>query len=180
MSARRSAIRSACRAAALPLWAADMLTVRGQCRGRVKRKPCRSRWGVYRVSLDFTGESVDRLATVECAQCGRTWRRAKVPPITSPAGYQTTRLTLILPRSARRWFARGRWHRDGEDATVIRDASIGDVDEAARAHGMRADRLATRRQRAIARRDADEHESQLRVNALLAALAEREREESAA
>lgn len=180
MTARRAAIHATCRAAELPLWAADLITVRGQCRGRFKRKRCRSRWGVYRVSLDFTGERVDRLATVECAVCGRTWRRAKVPPITSAAGYQTTRLTVILPRSARRWFARGRWHREGEDATVLRDATIGDVDEAARAHGIRADRIAARRARAAARKVEDEAAARERMAALLETLHARDEAEAEA
>ena len=180
MSARRSAIRAACRAAAVPLWAADLVTVRGQCRGRVKRKRCQSRWGVYRVSLDFTGERVDRLATVECASCGRTWRRSKVPPLRSAAGYQTTRLTLVLPRSARRWFVRNRWHQDGDNATVVRDASIGDLDEAARAHGLRADRLEDRRQRSKDRKVADEAAARVRMAHLLDTLHARDDDEAAA
>lgn len=175
MSARRSAIRDACRAAGIPQWSADMITVRGQCRGRHQRKPCRSRWGVVRVSLDFRGERVDRIATVECAVCGRTWRRTRPPErLTSRDGYQTGRLTVILPRSARRWFARGRWHREGDDGTVIRDATIGDVDEAARAHGIRAARLDASRARRKAIADAEAIESHRRVQALLAALAERD------
>lgn len=179
MSARRSAIRAACRAGGLPLWAADMVTVRGRCHGRVKRRPCGSRWGVVRVSLDFTGERVDRLATVECAMCGRTWQRVKPPAITSAAGYQTTRLTLILPRSARRWFARKRWHQDGDTATVVRDATIGDVDEAARAHGVRADRLAARRARAAERAVEAEREARLRMATLIEVLDARDAERAA-
>lgn len=174
MTARRAAIHAACQSAALPLWAADMVTVRGKCRGRLGRRACGSRWGVYRVSLDFTGEAVDRLATVECARCGRTWRRTKTPRLTSAAGYQSTRLTLILPRSSRRWFARGRWHKEGEDATVLRDATIGDLDEAARAHGIRAARLDRARARRREQADAEAIESHHRVQALLAALAERD------
>lgn len=181
MTARRAAIRATCKAAALPLWAADMVTVRGKCRGRVKRRPCTSRWGVVRVSLDFTGENVDRLATVECGRCGRTWQRCKVPArLTSAAGYQTTRLTLILPRSARRWFIRGRWHRDGEDATVLRDATIGDLSDAATAHRTRAERLDRARSRRRAIADAEAIDSHRRVTNLLAAIAERDAADEAA
>lgn len=136
---RRSAIRHACRSSGIATWSQDLQTVRGRCQhGR-----CKGRWGIVRVSLDFTSERVDRLALLECASCGRVWRRVSVPPLRSPAGYQAVRLTLILPRSsARRWRSRGVWHRDGADQSVLRDADLGDLDEAATAHTKRADRLA--------------------------------------
>lgn len=131
------------------------------------------------MSIDFTAETVDRLATIECASCGRTWRRTRVPRLTSAAGYQAVHLTLILPRSSRRWFARGRWHKEGEDATVLRDATIGDLDEAARAHGIRAARLDRARARRREQADAEAIDSKRRVDALLATLAARDAERAA-
>jgi hypothetical protein len=152
-------------AAGIPEYASDIRPVRGKCLG----KRCRSRWGVVRVSLDFRDpERIDRIATLECADCGRTWRRVPVPRLTSPQGYQTVRLTLILRATVRRWISRGRWHREGDDAIVVPDANVGDLDEAARNHAAISDRLASRKALARSRkaeREAAEHE---RTMAMLA------------
>lgn len=176
VSARRSAVRAACRAGGLPRWSADIRTVRGRC----LRRRCRSRWGVVRVSLDFTGERVDRLATVECATCGRTWRRITPPPIRSEAGYQAVRLTLILPANARRWYSRGRWHREGDTAEVLGEADLGDLDEATRAHALRSDRAILAREARKAKREADEAEAHEATMALLARIEARREAEAEA
>lgn len=178
---RRAAIKAACRAARIPLYAADLVTVRGRCLNR----RCGARWGVVRVSLDFTGDTVDRLATVECATCGRTWRRCAVPRLRSLAGYQATRLTLIVPTNGlNRWRSRGRWHREGDDSTVLRDADLGDVDEAATAFNARIGRKIDAKARRIAR-EAEETRALMaryaEIDAARAAReAEREAEEAAA
>lgn len=175
---RRAAYHAATTAAAIPTYASDLLPVRGRClKGR-----CRSRWAVVRVSIDFRDpERIDRIATTECAACGHTWRRVREPRITSAAGYQSVRLTLILPASYERWYARGRWHREGDDAVILREASIGDLDEAARAHRARAAIVADRKTAARARREAIavlDHERTMATLAMLAELdASRAREE---
>lgn len=167
---RRSAIRTATRAAGIAQWSSDIAPIRGRCLGRVKRKPCGSRWGVIRVSLDFRDpERVDRLATIECASCGRVWRRTKPVAVRSAAGYQSVRLTIILAATANRWYSRGTWHRDGDDAVILRDADLGDVDDAARAHNAHlAARLAAKA-RAKAKREESDSEATARAMAALAA-----------
>jgi len=177
---RRGAHHRATLAANLPEYLSDLRPVRGRCLGR----RCKSRWGIVRVSLDFRDPAtVDRLATIECASCGRTWRRCKVPPITSPGGYQAVRLTLILPASMHRWFARGRWHAEGSDGVVLAEATIGDLDEAARAHRIKAEARADRAAKAKAKAEAEAVEQHHRTVDLLARLAamdaEREAEDAA-
>ena len=174
---RRAAHHRATVAAGVPEYQSDIRPVRGKCRkGR-----CRSRWGVVRVSIDFRDrETVDRIATVECALCGHVWRRVSVPRLTSSAGYQSVRLTLILPATVNRWFARGRWHAEGEDAVVLREATIGDLDEAARNHAAGADRIAARKAAAKAKREAEDVAQHERTMDLLARLAAMDAERAAA
>lgn len=178
---RRAAHHRATLAAGIPEYASDIRPVRGRCRkGR-----CKSRWAVARVSIDFRDpERSDRVATLECAACGHVWRRVKVPPIVSPDGYQAVRLTLILPASAERWYSRGRWHREGDDGVLLREADIGDLDEAARAHAARAGRIADRKATVKAKREAADsatHEATMATLARLAAMdAARAAEDAAA
>jgi hypothetical protein len=73
----------------------------------------------------------------------------------SAAGYQAVRLTLLVPAKVNRWRSRGTWHREGDDALEIRNADLGDLDEAASAHGKRADRIADRRAKAKAKKEAE-------------------------
>jgi len=167
---RRAACHRAAEGAGIPDYASDMRPVRGRCRkGR-----CRSRWAVVRVSIDFRDPAaIDRMAVTECAACGHVWRRVKVPRLTSPAGYQEVRLTLILPASYERWFSRGRWHREGDDGAILRDADIGDLDEAARSHRKRQDALATRKAAArdkAAAADSERHAATMNLLARLAAI----------
>jgi hypothetical protein len=167
---RRSAIRLATREAGIASWSSDIAPVRGKCRGRVKRKPCGSRWAVPRVSLDFRDpERVDRLAILECVSCGRKWRRIKPPAVRSSAGYQSVRLDVILPATANRWYSRGAWHREGEDALILRDADLGDVDEAARAHSAHLSARLASKARDRERREAADREATARGMAALAA-----------
>lgn len=108
-------------AARCPSYASDFHLVRGRCLAR----RCDSRWGIVRLSIDTRSrERLDTLATVECARCGRTWYRTTPPRL---GEYQSTRLTLVLPGDARRWFARGRWHVEGEDAITVADATWDDL-----------------------------------------------------
>lgn len=178
---RRAAARVARDAAAIPGYLSDLRPVRGKCR----RPRCGSRWGIVRVTLDFRDpERIDRFSATECAKCGHVWRRVREPAITSPAGYQAVRLTLILPATMNRWFARGHWHREGDDGVVIPEANIGDLDEAARAHRKREDAIAMRKAKARAKADAEAVEQHRRTMDLLARLAEmdaaREREDAVA
>lgn len=168
---RRAAHHRATVAADLPEYASDIRPVRGRCRkGR-----CRSRWAVVRVSIDFRDPArIDRYATTECAACGDTWRRVKVPAITSAAGYQAVRLTLILPATFDRWYSRKRWHREGDDAAVLREATISDLDEAARNHASREATLARRKAADKARNEAADRAIHERTLATLARLAERD------
>lgn len=115
---RRVRARSGC-----PAYASDFKLIRGRCLA----PKCRAQWGVVRVTLDFTDASTDHnlaLATVECAKCGRTWYRTRTPKF---GQYQSTRLTLILPGDQRRWYARGRYHVQGEAAITIPEATLSDM-----------------------------------------------------
>lgn len=170
MTGRARAKRAATRGAGIAKWSSDIAPIRGRCLGGTKRKPCPSRWGVVRVSLDFRDPArVDRLAVVECATCGRVWRRCTPPAIRSREGYQSVRINLILPATMNRWYSRGHWHVEGDDASVLRDADLGDVDEAARAHDAKlAARLASRAADK-ARREASDREAIARGMAALAA-----------
>lgn len=165
---RRGAHHRATVAAGIPEYASDIRPVRGRCRKRT----CGSRWAAVRVTIDFRDPArIDRYAATECVACGRVWRRVREPRLTSADGYQAVRLTLILPATADRWYSRGRWHREGDDAHVLRDADIGDLDEAARAHRKRQDALANRKAAERERREADERETHARTMDLLARLA---------
>lgn len=178
---RRGAHHRATLAAGLPGYLSDLRPIRGRC---LKRR-CSSRWGVVRVTLDFRDpERIERFAALECAACGRVWRRCKVPPITSREGYQAVRLTLILPATMHRWYARGRWHAEGEDAVIIGEANISDLDEAARAHRAKAEAAADRKARARAKAEAEalaDHERAMQTLTMMAELdAARAAEERAA
>lgn len=180
---RRSAIRAATRGAGIPQWSSDIRPVRGHCKGGTKRKPCPSRWAVVRVSIDFRDASrLDRLATLECARCGRTWRRISAPPIRSEAGYQAVRLTLILPATAKRWYSRGHWHRTGDDALVLRDADLSEASDAIRDYRKRQDARYASRERSKVKREAEDAAATASFQATLARLDERdarEREQAA-
>lgn len=183
---RRSAIGSAVREAGIPRWASDIRPVRGRCRAKVKRRPCGSRWAIPRVSLDFRDpDRIDRLATLECASCGHVWRRiSDGTAVRSREGYQAAYITLILPAVARRWHSRGVWHREGDDALVLRNADVADLDEAVDAHRARLANRIDARNRARAKREAEDMVAIQRGREALARLdalqAEREADEAAA
>jgi hypothetical protein len=176
MTSRARAKRAATLKAGLAKWASDIAPIRGRCLGGTKRKPCPSRWAVIRVSLDFRDpERVDRLAVLECAQCGRVWRRVKPVAIRSREGYQAVRINVILPAVANRWYSRGRWKVEGTDALVLVDADLGDVEEAAVAHDARSTaRQATRARAKVRREESDRVAIAKGVAALAVADAHRE------
>lgn len=177
---RRAAMRAAADRGRMPIWSSDVQPVRGYCRGGTKRKPCKSRWGVTRLSLDFTDPTrIDRLATVECASCGRTWRRVPAIPARSAEGYLQVLLTLILPASAKRWYSHGTWHRVGDDAQVLRNATVADLDEAVDRHNIRAAKRADATARRKAAKEADDLAQRESARALFARLAERDAERAA-
>ena len=179
---RRAAIRSGALGAGIPEWSSDIRPVRGYCRGGTKRKPCKNRWAVPRVSLDFTDPTrIDRLATLECSSCNRTWRRIPAPQVRSAAGYLQVRLTLILPARAQRWYSHGTWHRVGDDAQVLCNASVADLDEAVDRHRKRANRREDRIARARQAREAEAAADREATREWLARIdAEREADERAA
>lgn len=170
---RRGAIRAAELGSGVPGYMADFRPVRGRCRGGTKRKPCPSRWGVVRVSLDFRDAhaEVDRLATIECAQCGRTWRRISPP---SMHQYQRVHLTIIAPATLTRWYRRGTWHRLGSDGLVVREASMADVSTAAEDHKARRLALASKVAAAKERKADAERKAHEATMDLLARIHDRE------
>jgi hypothetical protein len=177
---RHAAIGQALARTGLAPWSSNLTTVRGKCRTR----RCACRWGIVRVTLDFRPVAIERYAAIECARCARVWRRVPIRPLRDRRGLQTVAVTAILPASVTRWFARGRWHRDGDDALVVAECSLADLDEAARAHRKLADRVAIVKARRAAVRAEREHQAGIEMRALMARLAEmdaaREADEAAA
>lgn len=161
--------------AGIPAYQLDLVTVRGRCLAR----RCRNRWGVVRMTVDLRGREADRFAAVECAACGRVWRRTRLIPARARNGAQAVLLTAILPASAHRWYARGRWHREGDDGEVLRECSLGDLDEAVRAYRARQGAVLARLDRARARRQALESEALARSRDLMARIAAMRAAESA-
>lgn len=179
MSARRAAIRRAAADGGIPLYLASLRPVRGRCLRRTRRGVCGARWGVVRVSLDLTEPAaIDRLATVECATCGHTWRRTRVPALTDGA-YQTVRLTLILPADHRHWYARGRWHVEGETGVVC-EATLADLIAAQDDWRTRNGTYLAARAHAAERRANAEQAAHLATVALLMGLAARDAERATA
>jgi len=163
---RRGARRLAAERSGVPAYQLDLDTTRGACLA----DRCGSRWGVDRLTVDLRGREVDRFAHIECAVCGRVWRRTRLSPIRTRHGAQRVLVTAILPARAERWFARGRWHREGDDALVLDNASISDLDEAARAHRARMDQVLVRLARAKERRASLEAEALGKARSLIAHL----------
>ncbi|HEY6057204.1 MAG TPA: hypothetical protein VIV06_04190 [Candidatus Limnocylindrales bacterium] len=185
---RRAAIRRAAHGGRIPLYAQAFRPIRGRCRGALlpsgRRRRCDSRYAIVRVSVDLTdARRIDKLATVECASCGHTWRRCRVPALTAPNGDQLVRLSLVVPAEVRRWYARGRWHAEGETG-VIREATVADYIAALADWRTRFGRVEAARLRAAERKAAEERAAHERMADLLAKLAEhdaqREAEERAA
>lgn len=153
---------------------------------RTHCKRCGARWGAYRLTLDTrdTARAIERIATIECARCARTLRRVKAdtaPPTERVDGVlvQRVRMTLILPAKVTRWYSRGAWHRTGDDGTVLTDATLADVDEAARLHRAALTARLDGKARAKARKEASDLEAVARSQALLAAIHAREAEQAA-
>lgn len=174
---RRAALRLVTERTKVPAYAVAWDLTRGKCRhGR-----CASRWAYTRVTLDFRPVAIERYAQTECVRCGKVWRRVHVPPLRDRRGLQTVAVTAILPASVTRWFSRGRWHRDGDDALVVAECSLADLDEAARAHRKLADRVAIVKARRIALKAERERVAGVEMRALLDRLhahdAEREQAE---
>lgn len=181
---RRSARHRAAVLAGIGQYVNDIRPVRGRCKGGTKRRPCQSRWAAVRVSLDFRDPArVDRLATLECVVCGRVWRRVRPIAIRSADGYQAVLLDVILPASVNRWYSRGTWHRDGDDALVIRNARLDDVDEAVLRNDGIMDRRRAAKERALQKRAAEDAVSIARLRETLATMdarREAERQDEAA
>lgn len=179
---RRAAIKAGARSAGIPVWSSDIKPVRGKCLGRVKRGKCGSRWAIPRVSLDFRDATrIDRLAVLECARCGRVWRRIKADQsVRSREGYLTAKLTLILPASINRWYSHGAWHREGDDALVLVNATVADLDDAVEHHRKRADAREAGRARAKAKAYEADVIAIARSRAMLDQLAERDAAEAEA
>lgn len=175
---KRAATSAARHTAGIPRYLAELRITRGTCRGGTKRKPCPSRHGVTRVTFDYRDRTrVDSFAHVECALCGRTWRRVKVPRL---GEYQSVLLTLILPDHAKRWFARGTWHREGSDAIVRPNATWSDLMDAGAEWRERNIAYLATRSRAQERAAERDREARERMAVLLAKWADRDAEEAAA
>lgn len=173
------------RAIGAPAYACEPALYRGHCFGRVVRRfgremhqACPSRYAVVRVTVDLTSAAAQELyAQRECALCGRVWGRCAIP---HQRDVQRARVTLILPATSHRYFARGRWHRQGADALIIAEATLADLIAALDDWRVRADRLAASRARAKAKRAAAEAEALERARALMAHIAAREAAEAEA
>lgn len=160
----------------IPAYASDLSMRKGRC------FKCKGRYTVQRVTFDYTSrKAVESFAHVECAKCGHVMYRTQVPRLRE---YQSVRLTLILPSDQRRWFARGRWHVEGQDAVTLADATWSDLMDAAGAWRKANDQYEAARARAKARKAARDAEAVAKFRATLAhydALREaREREEQEA
>jgi hypothetical protein len=171
-----------------PAWhGRDPVLVRGACRAR----KCDSRYGVRRVTLDFTAsrERVERMTGVECVACGTPWtyttrdghvrvKRVAEPPLTRPDGALAVRLTLIVPSGEDVVIYRrhGAVKREGDEQLVIVDADIAALMTARDAWAVRNGQLLAARQRAAQRKATREAERAANTRAILARMAERDAE----
>ena len=182
-TSRRAARRKVARDAGIPLYGADFAPIRGRCLRPVRRGVCGSRYGIVRVSIDFTfRDRIDRLATVECAVCGHVWRRVHPPErVTSREGYQSVRLTLIVPGDDRVNYSRATRKRTVvSGACVMTGASIADLMAATDDWRERNALYLATRERAAARKAEADTEARRRMAARLAQWAERDAENAAA
>lgn len=182
-TSRRAARRKVARDAEVPYYSADFAPVRGRCLRPIRHGVCGSRYGIVRVSIDFTSRAaVDKLATVECAVCAHTWRRVRVPDhLTSPAGYQRVRLTIIVPAADRVNYSRATRKRTVSDGTaVLPAATIPDLMAAMDDWRVRNAQLTASRERLAARKAAADAEIRSRMALRLAQWAERDRENAEA
>jgi len=180
---RRAARRKVARDAGVPYYSADFAPIRGRCLRPVRRGVCGSRYGIVRVSIDLTfRDHVDKLATAECVVCGHTWRRVRVPErLTSPAGYQSVRLTLILPAADRVNYSRATRKRVTSDgAAVLPGATIPDLMAAMDDWRKRNATLTAARERLAARKAAADAELRRRMADRIAQWAARDAENAAA
>jgi hypothetical protein len=170
---KRTATIRARRATGVPAYSADFETVRGRCLARKKGRRCQSRYGLVRLSIDYTDRrEKNTLATVECAACGHTWYRTTPPARLGE--HQSVLLDLILPSEQRRWYARGRWHVTGEDSVTLRNATWAELMAASADWRKRNDSYALSAAKAKAKKAAAEAAAHEATMALLAKWAERE------
>lgn len=97
-------------------------------RGRCAKRGCKSRYAVVRITYDLRDRrEVLTSATLECAECGRTWRRTRVPDLREWKNVQRHALTLILPpeKRVKIWVTRGHIKREGDDALIVENANYG-------------------------------------------------------
>lgn len=169
---RRSLRRRVRQGSGCPSYASDFTLTRGRCLA----PRCGSRWGVTRLTVDFTDASTmhaPTFAAVECSRCGRVWYRTAVPTL---GQYQSTRLTLILPGDQRRWYARGRWRIEGESSIEVREATMADLLAARDDWRKRADRHAASKAKAKAKAEAASAAAHADAQAWLESMAAREAE----
>lgn len=176
---KRTARERARRTTGVPAYAADFTTIRGRCLARKKGRRCRSRYGLVRLSIDYTDRR-DRamLATVECAECGHTWYRTTPP--NALGEHQSVLLDLILPSEQRRWYARGRWHVTGEDSVTLHNATWAELMSASADWRKRNDSYALSAAKAKAKKAEAETTANLETMATLARWAERDAANAAA
>lgn len=129
-------------------------------RGRCRAKGCASRYGVTRITIDTRDvRRIARLAVVECVQCGRQWWRVSDDTPATRQGYLSVLVTLLVPSDQKRVIYRrnGGVHASGDDTVEIRNATHGQLMDAAaewrRRNGLllgRLDRARTRKREADA------------------------------
>jgi hypothetical protein len=168
-----SARKRARRQAGLARYESEIRLHRGKCRA----PGCASRWGVTRVTLDFTAsrERIARDGHVECAQCGRVWHRIKAPDVTH-AGYQQVLLTVIVPSGERRivWARNGAIHAQGDDQLVIVNPTLAQAQAGFAGWSKRNAQLTASRERAKSKREALAAADRAATRDLLARIAARE------
>jgi hypothetical protein len=134
------------------------------------------------VSIDLTSRAaVDRLATVECAVCGHTWRRVTPPErVTSREGYQSVRLTLIVPGADRVNYSRLTRKRTVDaGACVMTGATIPDLMAAMDDWRTRNGQYLASRERAATKRAEADAEARRRMADRLAQWAARDADRAA-
>lgn len=176
---RRAAIKAATRrvADAVPAYQLSLRPVRGRCR----KRRCTSRWAVPRSTIDTRDpRAIERVTVLECAGCGRAWRRVRDVPV-QRRGMQSALVTLILPPAvkARRYTTHGSTKVVGDDARVIRNAGIGDTDDAAHEWRRRSGLVIDRKARVKARKAESDAVACAAGRAVIAAIDARRAAEAA-
>jgi hypothetical protein len=135
----------------------------GIVRGRCAAKRCESRYAIVQVTFDFRDpKSVLQSAELVCAACDRIWRRTHVPDLAQHKNLQRHRLVLIVPpeKRVRIWANRGHIHREGDDATILVNATYSLLMDAYAEWRKRNGRVLEAEARRLAKRQAAAEEAE--------------------